>query len=91
MVGHPASHNIAARGRTLAYINKRHGCNHCSTRVPTFVAGHHRYSHDMKSIYILAAIILVFSDSVLTADDDTEGRKTEPDARTPGHRSQPAS
>ena len=26
----------------------------------------------MKSIYILAAIILVFSDSVLTADDDTE-------------------
>ena len=52
----------------LAYINERHGCNHCSTKVPTFVAGHHRYSHDMKSIYILAAIILVFSVSVLTVD-----------------------
>jgi hypothetical protein len=31
----------------------------------------------MKSIYILAAIILVFSDSVLTADDDTEVRNAE--------------
>ena len=31
----------------------------------------------MKSIYILAAIILVFSVSVLTADDDTEVRNAE--------------
>jgi hypothetical protein len=77
MVGHPASHNIAARGRRLAYINKRHGCNNCSTRVPTFVAGHHRYRHDMKSIYILAAIILVFSDSVLTDDMADRNSETE--------------